>query len=279
VGIRYYDDERTQKGSGVTFFQPVTISGTAKFNSVDPRFNLLWKYSDAGSAYINIAKGFRSGGFNSQGTPAAYDPEDLWNYEVGTRTALMDNRLTIDTAIYYLDYTNVQVQDIPPGSIFANTINSGKASGLGFELAASVLLTEQLVWDLTYSETDVSFDNSNLDKDKGDPLDYVPAWTWSTALTWRFNWTESLPGMFRVDYQAAAGYEINLGTQNVHEKTEDTAYLNARFGIEKESWQLYLEGKNLTNEDAVLFPPGGVAVWATRSVPMSVGLTLRFQYY
>jgi len=277
VGARYYDDKRTVDGSGTTFFRPFTVYDTASFDSVDPRFNLLWKYADNGSAYVNVAKGFRSGGFNSVGPPDTYDPESLWNYEIGNRSSMLDDRLTIDAALYYLDYSDVQVQDIAPGSIFANTINSGSASGLGFELAASALLTEGLVWEVTYSKSDVSFDNSNLDKDKGDPLDYVPATTWSTALNYRFNWTDSLPGMARVDYMYADGYEINLGTQNVHVRTDSTAYLNARIGLEKASWQVYLEGKNLLNEDAVLFPPAGVLYGSVRPAPLSLGVVFRFQ--
>ena len=138
-------------------------------------------------------------------------------------------------------------------------------------------MTEGLVWEFTYSHSDVSFDNSNLDKDAGDPLDYVPSTTWSTALNYRFNWTDSLPGMARVDYMHADGYEINLGTQNFHVRTDSTAYLNARVGLEMASWQVYLEGKNLLNEDAVLFPPAGVSYGSTRPAPMSLGVVFRFQ--
>ncbi len=272
VGVRYYDDKRTRDGSSVTFFVPSTFHDTDKFDSVDPRFNLLWKYSNSGSAYINIAKGFRSGGFNTQGPPDSYDPEKLWNYEIGTRTGLLDNRLTIDTALYWLDYSNVQVSDVLPGAIFANTVNTGAASGLGFELAGSAALTDQLILNLTYSINDVTYDTSSQGIEPGDRLSFVPEWTWSGALTYRFDWAASFPGMFRVDFQSAGGY------QTATFESEKTAYLNARIGVERENWQLYLEGKNLTNEDAVLFPSGGVLVWTTRPLPRSWGLLFRYQH-
>jgi outer membrane receptor protein involved in Fe transport len=278
VGARYYDDKRTQKGSAVTFFNPTVFNDTAKFDSVDPRFNLLWRYNDVGSAYINVAKGFRSGGFNAIGPPDTYDPEKLWNYEIGTRTGLFENRVTIDTAIFYLDYTDVQVLDVAPGAVFANTTNAGKASGAGFEFAGTALLTEQLILELSYSKNNLAFDNTTADKQKGDPLDFVPDQTWSAALTYRFNWTSTLPGMFRVDYQAASGYELNIASQGVHIKTDSTAFLNARLGMERARWQLYLEGKNLTNEDTILFPPAGIVTTATRPVPRTLGLLFRFQY-
>lgn len=277
VGVRYFDDERHQFGSAVTFFAPSTTDRKATFDSVDPRFNLLWKFNDSGSAYINVAKGFRSGGFNFVGPPDSYGPESVWNYEIGTRTGLLNNRMTVDMALFWLDLSDAQVLDVAPGAVFANTINSGEASGLGFEFAGNAVLNDQLTLDVTFSKNDVTFDKSNVDKQKGDPLDWVPDTTWSSALTYRFSWNPTSAGMFRIDYQHASGYELNTSASG-RRKTESTTYLNARVGLERESWQVYLEGKNLTGEDAVLFPPGGVATTATRPVPRSIGLVFRYQH-
>lgn len=277
VGIRYFDDERRQFGSAVTFFAPSTTDRTATFDSVDPRFNLLWKFNETGSAYINVAKGFRSGGFNFVGPPDSYGPESVWNYEIGTRSGLLNNRVTIDMALFWLNLSDAQVLDVAPGAVFANTINTGEASGAGFEFAGSAVLSDQLTLDVTYSLNDVTFDKSNTDKQKGDPLDFVPETTWSSALTYRYSWNPTSAGMFRIDYQYASGYERNLSAGG-RLKTESTTYLNARVGLERESWQVYLEGKNLTGEDAVLFPPGGVATTATRPIPRSIGLVFRYQH-
>src|SRR5690606_35710689 len=53
--------------------------------------------------------------FNTElfpGTPAAFDPEKIHAYEVGTKNQLLDNRLQANLSAFYYDYKGLQVSKI-----------------------------------------------------------------------------------------------------------------------------------------------------------------------
>jgi outer membrane receptor protein involved in Fe transport len=60
--------------------------------------------------YVSENRGFKSGGFNPQvPTDPAYDPEKLDAYEIGMKSDLFARRLRINAAVFYYNYTNLQV--------------------------------------------------------------------------------------------------------------------------------------------------------------------------
>ncbi|MFO0333633.1 MAG: TonB-dependent receptor, partial [Pseudomonadota bacterium] len=176
VGLRYYEDERETIGTNAA---GVTTSASAEFDSTSPRFNVLYKWSDAVSSYATVAKGFRSGGFNFD--RSTFDPETLWSYEIGTKAALLEGRLYLDAAAYYLDYENRQSNNrVGP---FAVTTNAGAASGPGAEFALSMRLPSELSLNLTGSWNDVAFDSTTFENNEGEPFNYVPEFTASASLS------------------------------------------------------------------------------------------------
>ena len=87
----------------------------AKFNAFSPRLSGRYEWDRNASTYATISKGFRSGGFNGNGS--TYDPETLVNMEIGHK-AQMSSGLFFDGAIYFADYKDRQAQagtEISPG--------------------------------------------------------------------------------------------------------------------------------------------------------------------
>ena len=65
LGLRHFDDKRTYDDSANIFGKPSVVNASATFSSNNPRLNLSYKISPDGIVYANVAKGFRSGGFNA----------------------------------------------------------------------------------------------------------------------------------------------------------------------------------------------------------------------
>ena len=65
--------------------------------------------------------------------------------------------------------------------------------------------------------------------------------------------------------------------QGVNASSNSIDTLNARIGLEMRAWQVYLEGKNLTNSNAVTFP-GIFGLPDFRVAPRSIGVLARTQF-
>ncbi|WP_324292547.1 TonB-dependent receptor domain-containing protein [uncultured Desulfobacter sp.] len=60
--------------------------------------------------YGSVSKGYRSGGFNMFAMDSryySYEPESLWNYEVGVKGDFFDHRLVVNGALYYMDISDM----------------------------------------------------------------------------------------------------------------------------------------------------------------------------
>ncbi len=85
------------------------------WSEVTPQATLRWTPSDTQMAYFTASKGFKGGGFQnsaSKAFPAAapYQPETVTNYELGYKTELFDRTVRWNTAIFHMDYRDLQVQ-------------------------------------------------------------------------------------------------------------------------------------------------------------------------
>lgn len=166
AGVRYSSEHQTNDGeidgicpisvyAGVPLGQvPRSFTGPGCF--VLPYFPAAGTFSDvtwkAGadydiaartSAYLTVSTGFKAGGTNAGGGVSAanalYKPEKDINYELGLKTRLFDNRLSINSAIFYTSYTDIQVgQIIQQTSV---TTNAAAAAIYGAELEAQWTLT------------------------------------------------------------------------------------------------------------------------------------------
>ncbi len=191
MGLRYFEDD--QKDS---------TGRSVRSDTLNPRIYAQLRLNDAANIYASAAKGFRSGGFDGVGQ-STYDPESVWTYELGTKMALADGRLSIDAAVFYSDYTNYQSFSLDPATLLDfRTRNAGDATIKGVEGGLAWQPAEH--WTLSLSGNYV---NAKLDKVSaaftahvaGDPLDMVPKYGYTVSAQRDFRW-RGLPAFARVDY-------------------------------------------------------------------------------
>ena len=281
AGGRYYNDERTIR-STIPAFGPVT----AKFNAFSPRVSGRYEWSRNASSYATLSKGFRSGGFNGNGT--FYEPETLWNFEVGHKAVLAPG-LFFDGVVYHANYKDRQAQsaiEISPGVFQAAVKNAGKAAGPGVEAAVNAKLPAGLELTATLGWNDIRAKSSNVEVLAGERFDMVSALTSSLSLSQRFAVGAGLKGMWRVDYQHADPYSFIVrqaqpnGTiatvQNWKSTNQD--FFNVRAGVEGADWSLMFDVKNLFDKRPLVLPIVPYNATAGEGVsiaPRTVGLTFR----
>jgi iron complex outermembrane receptor protein len=83
-----------------------------------------------------LGRGYKAGGFNPLAPPGfeSYDQESSWNYELGAKSAWLDDRLSLRVALFYIDWDDLQLNQSlgVPGQFYI--ANAGGADSKGVEL-------------------------------------------------------------------------------------------------------------------------------------------------
>ncbi len=148
LGIRDTQENRSLDGTQtVDIFTttPVAVVSTPAGNKISSnkptwRVSLDHHFTDAVMSYLSYNRGYKSGGFNAGSvTDAPFKPETLDAFELGTKTELLNRRLSVNAAGFYYDYKNIQTQYIEPGGAIG-ILNGAKAKiyGLDADLSAAV---------------------------------------------------------------------------------------------------------------------------------------------
>lgn len=205
LDYRYAEDTLTQTSSPEVQAAGGFGSAEETFYSTSPRFILNYHPNDEMNFYASLAKGNKPGGFNGEwfddntsslviesaiglncDPSRATDPntaawivsscgdglvkeEESWTWELGAKVDLFDGRLTANTAIFYIDWTNqginnnqcVPREDItnidgPNAACEVNlgVINAGESRIYGAELELQYAATDNLILGFSYGLTD-----------------------------------------------------------------------------------------------------------------------------
>ncbi|NJO12293.1 MAG: TonB-dependent receptor, partial [Gammaproteobacteria bacterium] len=85
-------------------------------------------------SYVSVSTGFKSGGLSDGGR--RHLPEELTNYELGLKSELIKNVLTLNVSAFFMDYQDMQVsavERLPSGQQQLVTSNAASASIKGVE--------------------------------------------------------------------------------------------------------------------------------------------------
>ena len=152
--------------------------------------------------YGSISKGYKSGGFNGgflslvaeeanvQVQP--FDPEYLTAYEVGFKSDLWNNNLRINAAVFYNDFSDLQVFTlVPTGNLPVSVLdNASDAEVIGLEFDATLLIAKGLKLALSGSYMDSKlkdFKASNSEQDfTGNELAYTPKMSLTAMLRYEY---------------------------------------------------------------------------------------------
>ncbi|MDH3643425.1 MAG: TonB-dependent receptor [Gammaproteobacteria bacterium] len=142
-----------------------------KWDAFTYRAGIEWQATDDVFAYASISKGFKSGGYQGlAGTEliaiTPFDPEEAILYEVGFKTEWFDNRMRLNVAGFYTDYTDLQIlqllvpDDAVPGT--AGTLitqNAADAEIKGVEVEFIIAPVDNLTIQGSYTFLDTEFSN------------------------------------------------------------------------------------------------------------------------
>jgi iron complex outermembrane receptor protein len=140
----------------------IEASYSHTWRAFTPKGTITFEPNKQFLAYATIATGFKSGGYDTNGSTSQnlatpFLPEKVTSYEVGIKLTALDKRLVVNAAGYDADYTNLQVTDFNPATFASFTSNAGAANIPGFEFETTFNPTAWLTLTGNYSYMDAKY--------------------------------------------------------------------------------------------------------------------------
>ena len=284
-GIRYYDFDvkssnvETQPFGGVPSLVPVSFKIDGDETSY--KANATYRFTDELLIYGTYSEGYRPGGTNdvsfvapgSPPPPAGFGPDELKNYEFGWKSEWLDNSLTFNGAVFFIDWSDLQTATFDASSPFNVVRNAGSAEITGFEFDVNWTPTDNLFLSLTGSIQNAEYTDDVPGIDGGDSAAIPPVPPAFFALDGddipnvpdyqfgaigEYTW----PGLFanadasvRVDWSYV---DDRITEPNSPQRSDLTAFnvdldsfhlVGLRAGLDTDKWTAALFVKNLFDED------------------------------
>ncbi len=235
-----------------------------------------WDATDTMMTYIKVGNGYKAGGFdegNGRGNleKAEFEDETVVGGEIGAKMGLWDGRARLNIAVFYSEFTDVQVSTFDGNAGFV-VGNAAETETKGIEMDGSVAVTESLTLSggLAYLKAEYgSYDDAACNEPlvvdwiaaggsrsscvqnlSGAPLQFAPEWSANLAADYYVSLTDNLEMKLGLDVMYSDDFVVPNDQDEV--LNQDAFWkLNARIQLANvgDTWSVALIGKNLTDEE------------------------------
>lgn len=291
LGFRYFDYESDVYifGSGVANGGVSIDEDTLKEDDWVPKVELSYDVSDDHMIYATYSEGFRLGGVNGfvpavcgpelvalgSGLGAPFESDSVINYEVGAKTAWLDNHLVANFAIYRNEFEDIQT-NTPLNCGFFQLLNGGKLENNGIEGDIIYQVSEALSLRLGFAYVDSEITEAiPMVNVKGDEPPYVPEFTASAGFEYGVPVRDGF-GYIRTDVRHVGSSSNEFSSQASRSTLPSYTIVDLTFGYEVSDWSFSLFAKNLfddeiiTNIDPDRVQPDQLSLGLPRTVGVSV---------
>ena len=299
AGERYYELrdslENVQSGDLAAPNQPLVH---AKASGSSPRVVLTFHPMTDATLYVSASRGYRPGGPNV-GLPAGvgctlnnayqplYRPDSVWNYELGAKTEFLERRLSVDIALYRIDWKDVQQAVTDPGCGYLFVANVGTAHSKGAEVEINWKPTQNLLFTLSGTYTSAQYDSIDgpfqaaSAVQAGDAVPDIPR----QKLNIGGEYTKPVGtfiGYANVDWTHQGSVPTGFTYKDVR-----PAYnaLEAALGLRRGAYDVSLYGHNLTNSNGIVsiqqsnvYSYGSVFKSEVTTPPRTIGVDLKMHF-
>ncbi|MBI3367604.1 MAG: TonB-dependent receptor [Burkholderiales bacterium] len=286
---------------------PSSVVIDSSSSATTPRLALSWDVDKETSAYLNIAKGFRLGSANRpvpltaivksdlkdmglpETIPAAFKPDSLWSYELGSKSRLMGGKLSLNVAAFYIDWKDIQQDVALPNAGFDFETNVGKAKSYGVEFEARLRATDRLTLTASGSVAHATFSSDmpalgqdvdgNLNVRKGDRIQGVPRFNAALGFEYGFSAFGASNGFVRGGAQWVGSSKGSFVRDSSDYLRPGYVTAGGAVGLNFDRWEFTAFVKNLTNNDKVIQRPdvqGVSTVYHLR--PRTIGVTANLEF-
>ncbi len=207
-------------------FGPLTPK-SEKFEQFQPKITLSWRPSDSFNLYANWGIGFKSGGFNNQGSSAIinanfnngitpgtidadvnitdqYRKERSSAFEAGVKGSVLDGRVTFDLAGYYTRVTDMQFFEFFVGGFgllrVVSNIDRVDIKGAELNMTARIIDGWRVFGSYNVTDSEIKR-NTSRPYTVGNKSPYTADWTINLGTDITAPLSETMDLVLRADYR------------------------------------------------------------------------------
>lgn len=271
------------------------------FTELLPKIALKYEFDNRHYAYITLANGYKTGGYNiqmfadivQQAVRMKYDPSDAtihikdavsykpeytWNYEAGFKGEWIKDKLYGEFSVFYIDIHDLQLTKFVNSGHGRMVSNSGKAVSKGFEISLSAGLFNGFGITANYGYTHATFSKNDSINYKGNHIPYAPQHTLSIGASYTRSFRNAWIDRMNIQAQYNAAGKIYWTTENDrYQKFYGVTNLKATVG--KGVFEIAIWTKNTFDTDYAAFYVESMGqALAQKGKPFQIGVDLNVRF-
>lgn len=291
AGLRIYYGEVNVEANNSELIDvgPPAALGHNEKQGLTPKAEISYQASPDQFFYAQTTQGFRMGGVNIASritapppggrpvTVSNFDSDRLWNFEIGSKSTLLDQRLNVNVSLFYALWNDMQADLIRPNGL-SFTSNLGNGRNKGIELETIYAPTEHLRVLANVSWNDPTVPSTGMAGSVTNRLPGTPRFAAAVAVQYQHPLGGGYTAFANVKSEVIGKSALAIGTLSM---ASVPAYhtANLRAGVFNEHWRLSAYVTNLTNTKSNTYAFGnpfqlGRVAQAIPVRPLTAGVTV-----
>lgn len=280
TGAMRYDHDTRES------FDPTNKDATyakKSFSQLQPKVTLAYQMNDDLLLYTGYSRGFRSGGFNepADGISRTFDKEISDSYEMGFKTALFNNKVTLNGAAFIIEQDDAQFTQFNIDTFTLENLSIDEVQTKGLELEAAFAATSNLSINLSAGIVDSEIKRFALRPElAGRPQFWVPEYNYGLSANHNLALNGEWSLFSRAELLIEGPKTFSIDIPDI--ESSRYTYLNAGVGLKSEHWSVQVYVDNLTDERAIedifLLADGVTDLVRQPNKPRSYGIELSYQF-
>jgi len=286
------------------------------FEHFQPKISMSFDLTQSTTLYGSWGVGFKSGGFNNSGsretvdafinslagnTPVLiqndYKKETNNSFELGFKSRLLDNRVSIEGAVYHTSAKNLQFFEfiVGPFGLLRIVENIDKSEMKGQELGISAIVNDNISLYASVNKIDSEILANTARADSvGNAVPYHADYTYNAGISLDYPMAGGRQFLAQIDFavvgptwfhvmQTDNSRNTLFGAPMAFDKTDRQRYqtVNLRIGVKSDNLTVTAFAKNLTDEKylaEVIPAPEFGGVFAHPADQRRMGLEVIYQF-